>query len=51
MRKLITILFLVGFSNLYSQSLIQTYVDRCTGAVNVFTVPMNGQTTVVFYNK
>ena len=51
MRKLLTILFLVGFSNLYSQSLIQTYVDRCTGAVNVFTVPMNGQTTVVFYNK
>ena len=51
MRKLLTILFLVGFSNLYSQSLIQTYVDRCTGAVNVFTVPMNGQATIVFYNK
>ena len=51
MKKLLTILFLVGFSNLYSQSLIQTYVDRCTGSVNVFTVPMNGQTTVAFYNK
>ena len=51
MRKLLTILFLVGFSNLYSQNLIQTYVDRCTGAVSVFTVPMNGQATVVFYNK
>jgi hypothetical protein len=51
MRKLLTILFLVGFSNLYSQNLIQTFVDRCTGAVNVFTVPMNGQATIVFYNK
>ena len=51
MKKLLLILFLVGFSNLYSQNLIQTYVDRCTGAVSVFTVPMNGQTTVVFYNK
>ncbi len=26
-------------------------MDRCTGAVTVFTVPMNGQTTVAFYNK
>ena len=42
MKKLLLILFLVGFSNLYSQNLIQTYVDRCTGAVSVFTVPMNG---------
>jgi hypothetical protein len=51
MKKLLTVLLLVGFSNLYSQNLVQTFVDRCTGAVNVFTVPMNGQTTIVFYNK
>lgn len=51
MRKLLTLLLLVGCSKLYSQSLVQTYVDRCTGAVNVFTVPMNGQATIAFYNK
>jgi hypothetical protein len=51
MRKLLLILFLVGFSNLYSQNLVQTFVDRCTGETKIFTVPMNGQSTVVFYNK
>ena len=51
MRKLLLILFLVGFSNLYSQSLVQTFVDRCTGETKIFTVPMNGQATIVFYNK
>jgi hypothetical protein len=51
MKKILLILFLVGFSNLYSQSLVQTYIDRCTGEVSVFTVPMNGQTVVTFYNR
>ena len=51
-RKGITILLFLLFSTLsYSQNLIQTYVDRCTGAVNVFSVPLNGSTAVVFYNK
>ena len=51
-RKGITILLFLLFSTLsYSQNLVQTYVDRCTGAVNVFSVPLNGSTAVVFYNK
>jgi len=41
----------MGMGRAYSQALIQTYVDRCTGQVSVFTVPMNGQTVVAFYNK
>jgi hypothetical protein len=51
MKKLLTLILLLGCSTLFSQNLIQTYMDRCTGAVTVFTVPMNGQTTVAFYNK
>ena len=52
MKRLLLILFLVGFSNIASsQNLVQTFVDRCTGEVSVFSVPMNGQTVVVFYNK
>lgn len=41
----------MGMGRVYSQALVQTYVDRCTGAVSTFTVPMNGQTVVTFYNK
>ena len=33
MKKLLIILALVFSTNLFSQNLIQTYVDRCTGAV------------------
>ena len=53
MRKLLFFIVLtaMGMGKGLSQSLIQTYVDRCTGEVKVFTVPMNGQATVVFYNK
>lgn len=52
MKKLLLIFFLVGFSNLtFSQNLVQTFTDRCTGATQVFTIPLNGPTTVVFYNR
>ena len=54
MKKLlltIVLLTALGMSKTYSQALVQTYVDRCTGQVFVFTVPANGQTVVAFYNK
>lgn len=53
MRRLLFIIVLtaMGMGKGLSQSLIQTYVDRCTGQVNVFAVPMNGQATIVFYNR
>ena len=53
MRRLLLIIVItaMGLMRGYSQSLVQTYVDRCTGQVSVFTVPMNGQTVVAFYNK
>jgi len=41
----------MGMGQGLAQALIQTYTDRCTGQVHVFTVPMNGQTVVAFYNK
>ena len=51
MKKIFILVAFLFSSSLYSQNLIQTYVDRCTGAVSVFTVPMNGTTVVSFYNK
>lgn len=53
MRRLLLVLLLaaMGTGKSYSQALVQTYVDRCTGQVHVFSVPMNGQTVVAFYNK
>ena len=51
MKKLLVVLAFLFSSSLFSQNLIQTYVDRCTGEVKVFSVPMNGQTVVAFYNK
>ncbi len=41
----------MGMARGYSQSLVQTYVDRCTNQTYVFSVPMNGTTVVAFYNK
>ena len=41
----------MGMFKGHSQALVQTYVDRCTGQVSVFSVPMNGSTVVAFYNK
>ena len=41
----------MGMARGYSQSLVQTYTDRCTGQTYVFSVPMNGTAVVAFYNK
>lgn len=52
MKRIFFILFLLlGFYEAQSQAIVQTYVDRCTGQVYVFTVPMNGQTVIAFYNR
>lgn len=49
------LLFLViaamGMFEGHSQTLVQTYTDRCTGEVKVFSVQMGGQTVVAYYNK
>jgi len=34
-----------------AQSLIQTFVDRCTGEVKTIVIPFEGSTVVVFYNR
>ena len=52
MKKLLIFLVLVGCTSLtYSQTLIQTFTDRCTGATQVFQISMTGTTTVVFYDR
>jgi len=53
MKKLLLVIVLtaMGMFKGHSQALVQTYVDRCTGAVNVFSVPMNGSTVVAYYNR
>ena len=53
MKKLLLVILFtaMGMFKGHSQTLVQTYVDRCTGAVNVFSVPMNGSTVVAFYNR
>ena len=53
MKKLLFFIVLtaMGMFKGHSQALVQTYVDRCTGQVSVFSVPMNGSTVVAFYNK
>ena len=53
MKKLLLVIVLtaMGMFKGHSQALVQTYVDRCTGQVNVFSVPMNGSTVVAFYNR
>ena len=53
MKKLLLVLFFaaMGMFKGYSQALVQTYTDRCTGQVSVFTVPLEGQTVVAFYNR
>jgi len=53
MKKLLLVLFFtaMGMFKGQSQALVQTYIDRCTGAVSVFSVPMGGNTIVAFYNR
>ena len=50
-RLLFIVIAAMGMFKGHSQALVQTYVDRCTGQVHVFSVPMNGATSVAFYNK
>jgi hypothetical protein len=53
MKKLLTILFFLCITQLsYSQTFTQTFVDRCTGEVQVVTADFTtGSAVVSFYNK
>ena len=53
MKKLLLVLFFtaMGMFKGQSQALVQTYIDRCTGQMSVFSVPLNGSTVVAFYNR
>ena len=53
MKKLLLVIVLtaMGMFKGHSQALVQTYVDRCTGQVRVFSVPINGSTVVAFYDR
>ena len=53
MKKLLFFIVLtaMGMFKGHSQALVQTYLDRCTGQVRVFSVPMNGSTVVAFYDR
>jgi hypothetical protein len=35
----------------YSQTVTQTYYDKCTGETKVYVIPIQGSTVVVYYNK
>jgi hypothetical protein len=35
----------------YGQTVTQTYYDKCTGETKVYTIPLQGSTVVVFYNR
>ena len=51
MKKILFILLFFIFAKGYSQQVVQTYTDRCTGAVYTFSVAYNSSTVVTFYNK
>lgn len=53
MKKLLLVLLFtaMGMFEGHSQALVQTYTDRCTGETKIFSVPMNGQTVVAFYDR
>ena len=50
-RLLFLVIAAMGMFKGHSQALVQTYTDRCTGEVKVFSVEMGGQTVVAYYNK
>ena len=50
-RLLFIVIAAMGMFKGHSQALVQTYTDRCTGEVKVFTVDMNGSTVVAYYNR
>jgi hypothetical protein len=46
------LLFMLLFScSAYSQVLVQSFADRCTGEIKTVTIQMQGYTTVSFYNR
>jgi hypothetical protein len=46
------LLFVLLFScSAYSQVLVQSFADRCTGEIKTVTIQMQGYTTVSFYNR
>ena len=47
----ILFLSLLYTQSLQSQSVVQTFVDRCTGETKIITIPFEGNTVVVFYNR
>jgi len=47
----ILFLSLLYTQSLRSQSVVQTFVDRCTGETKIITIPFEGNTVVVFYNR
>lgn len=51
MKKLFCILLLAISFSTYSQSVTQTYYDKCTGETKVYVIPMIGSTIVTYYNK
>ena len=53
MKKLLSILLFVFVTNLsYGQTFTQTFVDRCTGEVQVVTANFaTGSAIVAFYNE
>lgn len=44
-------LLLLSTLSLHSQSVVQTFVDRCTGETKTIVIPFEGSTVVVFYNR
>ena len=54
--KTIKTLFFISFFVLFSQNIraqvsVQTFIDPCTQEVTLFTVPLQGGTTIFFLNK
>ena len=50
-RLLFIVIAAMGMFKGHSQTLVQTYVDRCTSEVKVFSVEMGGTTVVAYYNR
>ena len=51
MKKLIYILFFFVSTITYSQTVTQTYYDKCTGETKVYIIPTTGSTIVAYYNR
>ena len=51
MKKLIYILFFFVSTITYSQTVTQTYYDKCTGETKVYIIPITGSTIVAYYNR